>query len=35
MAEFIALFIVFGIYGLFKAWLDGDFSKKKDKNNKD
>jgi hypothetical protein len=33
MAEIIALFIVFAIYGLFKAWLDGDFKKKEDKDN--
>lgn len=30
MAEIIALFIVFGIYGLFKAWLDGDFKTAKE-----
>ena len=35
MVEFIVLFIVFVIYGVFKAWLDGDFSKKKDKKNND
>jgi hypothetical protein len=35
MEEFIALFIAFAIYGGFKAWLDGDFSKKKDKKNND
>ena len=30
MAEFIVLCIVFGIYGLFKAWLDGDFKTAKE-----
>jgi hypothetical protein len=34
MVEVIVLFIVFGIYGLIKAWLDGDFSGKKESNDK-